>query len=216
MSACDSQSAHREHSNSSHACSRSPCLFLPLPCCSPPRTTNHSPTTPPQTASQPFTWIRAAGLNSIAAALSVGLENGQALTAVLEATYSQGEGRGGGGGAVVNLKVQVRVLCVTRRLTTAEDCHYNSTALCPCAMTLPSTHPWPVAVLAAVLRIHICVCSPRSDTQCAGQRLDTHQPSSSRASSRMPAQQHPQQPQQQQQRWRWCRGRWWEQERWWW
>lgn len=45
----------------------------------------------PHTASQPFSWIRAAGLRSIAAALSLGLEDGQALTAVLEATYSQGD-----------------------------------------------------------------------------------------------------------------------------
>lgn len=42
-------------------------------------------------ASQPFSWIRAAGLRSIAAALSAGLEDGQALTTVLEATYSQGD-----------------------------------------------------------------------------------------------------------------------------
>jgi hypothetical protein len=42
-------------------------------------------------ASQPFSWIRAAGLRSIAAALSAGLEDAQALTTVLEATYSQGD-----------------------------------------------------------------------------------------------------------------------------
>jgi hypothetical protein len=42
-------------------------------------------------ASQPFTWIRAAGLRSIAEALSAGLEDGQALASVLEAVYSQGE-----------------------------------------------------------------------------------------------------------------------------
>jgi len=42
-------------------------------------------------ASLPFTWLRAAGLRRIAAALLSGLGDPQALAATLEATYSQGK-----------------------------------------------------------------------------------------------------------------------------
>lgn len=42
-------------------------------------------------ANLPFTWLRACGLRSIDVVLSMGLEDGQALAAVLEATYSQGK-----------------------------------------------------------------------------------------------------------------------------
>jgi hypothetical protein len=41
-------------------------------------------------ASQPFSWLRACGLRCVAEALSSGLQDGQALAAVLETTYSQG------------------------------------------------------------------------------------------------------------------------------
>ncbi|KAF6256366.1 hypothetical protein COO60DRAFT_1640786 [Scenedesmus sp. NREL 46B-D3] len=40
-------------------------------------------------ASQPFSWLRACGLRCVAAALSAGLQDGRALAAVLEASYSQ-------------------------------------------------------------------------------------------------------------------------------
>uniref|UniRef100_A0A383WAD7 Uncharacterized protein n=1 Tax=Tetradesmus obliquus TaxID=3088 RepID=A0A383WAD7_TETOB len=40
-------------------------------------------------ASLPFSWLRACGLRAVAEALSTGLQDGAALAAVLEATYSQ-------------------------------------------------------------------------------------------------------------------------------
>ncbi|WIA34442.1 hypothetical protein OEZ86_012776 [Tetradesmus obliquus] len=40
-------------------------------------------------ASLPFSWLRACGLRAVAEALSAGLQDGPALAAVLEATYSQ-------------------------------------------------------------------------------------------------------------------------------
>eukprot|EP00775_Hariotina_reticulata_P013097 gene13097-13224_t len=42
-------------------------------------------------AGQPFTWLRAAGFRCVAAALLSGLDDPQALSAALEATYSQGK-----------------------------------------------------------------------------------------------------------------------------
>lgn len=103
------------------------------------------------TASQAFTWIRAAGLRSVSAALLAGLADAQALAAVLEATYSQGAGAGLrcslGGAAGQRSTARRRRSCCAEAQATSSRLH----AACLLQCCLLSAAPCAKPVLEVIL-----------------------------------------------------------------